>query len=869
MNKITVGLDLGTDKCCLTYQDNIGRPFIITDNNNYKISSIIGIINNGVLVGNEISKDFIYDIPIITNLKRLIGHNSTSTEALNIASYNGWSLSDSTDNDLVIHINQIEYKLNDLMCILLKKIKQIIITNIGEDFNLIITIPANFNEGQKNIILSYCKQLNIVCKRLIYEPCSAALTYINYFDPDYNKLSKDCSDEDILKRIIVIDFGAGTLDLAIVSCNCIVEDDAIEWMAKIESNIGDNNLGGLDIDIALGRYIDNKYPEFKKLLDLKNESMKFIVEKIKIKLSKLYNEHKNHNISLVEKYYKNVIIISIEEYFQILNDQFKNKIINLLDNIHNSNIKKSDIDTILLIGGSCYNPWIKNLVSEYYNKEISDYKLNITDHINSYNLDIKDIGVSLGATCIDKKTDKNSSPLVITESLPLSIGIHTTNNIMCKILQKNSLIPCMAKNYFTTSENNQNQIEIKLYQGEKNDIRDNFFLGSFIMDNLPPEPQGKIVIIVIVSVSTDGLITVQGKVKNIDKFDKKIIINRYNMLVDTKQVELNIKQYELTDSIFNSIMLKYYELITMLNKLQYNLLDNISCLPDKQFIDNIMSLFWDDLLIVYNLILQSDKIKPNISQLDKFIKYINTKLDYEIKLPRIDYTDDIIIASKLDTLNKFMNKNLQHIVLTYQIRVEGINESNNEDKYDSLESGVNLGQLNSISNSTEILNSTEKELLYAIERTTSNIDQTKSNLTYLKEIKDFTSMFVNDIDEFYMNDERKLLLLDIIEKYETYIEITSSVHTSNTDERLLDHSSVRAEKLIGNNSEDFDGKYHLEQIQNICLIISDTDDEELIERLQKNISDMDMNSSSFNIEFESILNMFQPIRLNDPLLLTL
>ena len=219
MNKITVGLDLGTDKCCLTYQDNIGRPFIITDNNNYKISSIIGIINNGVLVGNEISKDFIYDIPIITNLKRLIGHNSTSTEALNIASYNGWSLSDSTDNDLVIHINQIEYKLNDLMCILLKKIKQIIITNIGEDFNLIITIPANFNEGQKNIILSYCKQLNIVCKRLIYEPCSAALTYINYFDPDYNKLSKDCSDEDILKRIIVIDFGAGTLDLAIVSCN--------------------------------------------------------------------------------------------------------------------------------------------------------------------------------------------------------------------------------------------------------------------------------------------------------------------------------------------------------------------------------------------------------------------------------------------------------------------------------------------------------------------------------------------------------------------------------------------------------------------------------------------------------------------------
>jgi len=124
-NRITIGLDLGTDKCCLTYQDSIGRPFIITDDKNYKISSIIGILNNGLLIGNEISKDLIYDIPIITNLKRLIGHNASSSEAINIANYNNWILENGElQNDLIINIDSKKYKLSDLMIGLLKKLNK-------------------------------------------------------------------------------------------------------------------------------------------------------------------------------------------------------------------------------------------------------------------------------------------------------------------------------------------------------------------------------------------------------------------------------------------------------------------------------------------------------------------------------------------------------------------------------------------------------------------------------------------------------------------------------------------------------------------------------------------------------------------------
>ena len=123
LNKKTIGLDLGTDKCCITYQDSIGRPFVITDDKNYKISSIIGLLNNGLLVGNDLSKDNIYDIPIITNLKRLIGHKSTDKEAQLIALYNKWKLEDDINLngefiDLIIYIHDTttnttnKYKLN-------------------------------------------------------------------------------------------------------------------------------------------------------------------------------------------------------------------------------------------------------------------------------------------------------------------------------------------------------------------------------------------------------------------------------------------------------------------------------------------------------------------------------------------------------------------------------------------------------------------------------------------------------------------------------------------------------------------------------------------------------------------------------------
>lgn len=845
LNKIILGLDLGTDKCCITYQDSIGRPFIITDNKDYKISSIIGIMHNGILVGNEIDRNNIYDIPIISNLKRLIGLTASNSEAINIAKYHGWKIYDDID-DICIEINNVSHKLNDLMCILLKKIKNIIESNIGENYSLIITVPANFNEGQKNKILSYCNQVNIDCLRLIYEPCSAALTYINYFEKSDATLNETLDEtlDETLKRILVFDFGAGTLDLAIVSCNYIIDDNEIEWLAKIESNIGDNHLGGIDIDIKLEEYISEKYSNFRELIKSKNESSKFIIEKIKIKLSNMYNKYSDSKMSVIERYYDISIIISIDEYFNLLDKYFSKRIIDLLDRLHgesinNESISKDEIDNILLIGGSCYNPWIKNKIESYYNKKINDYKLSISDHLETYKLDIRDIAVSLGATCVNKKRSINGNNLILTESLPLSIGIEMVNCKMCKILPKNTIIPCSAKQYFTTSENNQTTIEVKLYQGERDDIRDNYLLGSFKMDNLDPEPQGKVVIIVNISVTSDGLITIEGKVKNQDKFTKKLIINRYENTIDVNKINSNIKSYELNDIVFNTIMQKYYNLITILNKLQYNLLDNKTFENQSDVILNIINSFWSKLISLYKLMLQSDKVKENINQLTKFINYIENKISDKTLLDlsnfkTYDLTDDNLIIDKLTKLIKYLEKNLQHLISSYHNMTDTTNTTE-DNKYDTLcDDNTNLPSLNSILNPTEILESKDIELINEINLELNNQNQNMNNIDYIKQIKDLIKLIVNNIDDLEMSDINKLLLLEIIDKYEIYIDL-----------------------LLNNNVDNFNGQNILDNIQNLCIKIHDINDEQFLLKLQYDIESIDPNNLSIYISsFELFLNYF-------------
>ncbi len=429
--------------------------------------------------------------------------------------------------------------------------------------------------------------------------------------------------------------------------------------------------------------------------------------------------------------------------------------------------------------------WIRQLISDYYQKQIQTFKILTYNHTTTLDLDIRDIGVSLGATCYNNRLDKNNMGLILTESLPLSIGINTVNNIMCKILPKNTLIPCSIKKYFSTSEDFQKEIEIKLYQGERENVLENFYLGSFQIDNLDPEPKGKIVLIINVSVNTDGLIIVEGKIKNTDRFNKRIIINRYNKTVDTQLIIENIRKYETNDTVFSNIMIRYYELVSMLGRLEYNLfIDIINMLP-IDIIKEIIRSFWNDLIRIYKLMLESDKLKSNIKQLTTFITNIQTKLnlDLDLNINLITNVNDSIIQQLIERLNKFIIENYQHLVLTYQIKTEEITK----EKYSELDVKIE-----------------NKDIEIEDEDIKDEFSQ----------IKELLLMVVENIETFEMPSCNKLLLLDFIDKYDIYIDENNK---------------------NGN----------LEEIQQICSIISDINDSEIISVL---------NDKLLNDDFKSIIN---------------
>ena len=238
------------------------------------------------------------------------------------------------------------------------------------------------------------------------------------------------------------------------------------------------------------------------------------------------------------------------------------------------------------------------------------------------------------------------------------------DNMMCKILNKNTQIPCINKYYFTTSEDITNEIEIKIFQGENIYTYDNFLLGILKLENIKPDLQGKTIIVITISVSTDGLIRIEGKIKNTD-IEKKIIINRYDYILDDAIIEKNKHEYEMNDTLFGTIMSKYYILITMLNKLKYNLIDNCTFTLNDDFIFNSINLFWDDLIYLYNILNSSNNYKNNINTLYNLILNISTKLNLKTDffIISIESKNILLIFNNLITN---LEKNFKHYVTTFQ-----------------------------------------------------------------------------------------------------------------------------------------------------------------------------------------------------------
>ena len=601
MTNHIIGIDLGTTNSCVGIWKN-GKVEIIPNELGERLTpSYISFTNDKRQIGKFAKKNITKNPKnTIYNIKRIIGHNFSDEEISKDIENLSYKIIKSEKNKPLIEIEYKNKKYNFspeyFSAIILIHLKKIAETYIGEKIkNAIISVPAYFNSSQKEAtkISGEIAGLNIL--KLIDEPTAAAIAY--GFNNKFNEV----------KNILVFDLGGGTFDVSILK------------MEKNNFNVlsinGDSHLGGEDFDQKLIDFCIEKFEKENNVLIRNNHKilhrLKINCENAKIELSfqketNIYIENIINNIDL------DIKINRIE--FEILcKDLFDKLIKPINDCIKNAKLKKEQIDNVILIGGSSKIPKIKEILSNKFNDKILTSK-----NINPQEAVCE--GVTIQGAILTLKEIKQN--IKINNINPISLGINADQNgikIMSIIIPKNSPLPCKKTNTYVTSEDNQNEILFKIYQGERILSKDNFFLGSFKIVGLRKAKKGDIVFDVTMELDENNILKVTAKECN-GQFFKEFKIENVNQL---SQDEINwFKEQEFIFKFNDDLYKKNAQSRAKFTKFIHQKRDEFEFFSDENVRNEIMELLNKAENWILDSNLSSIQIDLKIEELEKKIKNI-------------------------------------------------------------------------------------------------------------------------------------------------------------------------------------------------------------------------------------------------------
>ena len=490
MGKI-IGIDLGTTNSCVAVMEG-GEPVVITNSEGKRTTpSIVAFINGGERkIGDPAKRQSVTNpTKTISSIKRFMG--ASYEEVKNETSKVPYSVVKGDGNVPRVSIDDRHYSPQEISAVVLQKMKQTAEDYLGESVTeAVITVPAYFNDAQRQATKEAGEIAGLTVKRIINEPTAAALAY------GLDKMSKDM-------KIVVFDCGGGTHDVSVL--------DLGGGVFEVLSTDGDTHLGGDDFDQVI---VDFMVDEFKKStdgLDVTKDSMALqrlreAAEKAKVELSSsLQTEINLPYLSADSTGPKHLVTsLSRAKFEQLADSLIKRTIKPCITAMSNANITIGEIDEIILVGGTTRIPAIQNAVKEFFGKEPSK-------GVNP------DEVVALGAAIQGGVLAGDVKDVLLLDVTPLSLGIETMGGILTKLIESNTTIPTKKSQVFSTAVDNQPTVEIHVLQGERAMAKDNRTIGRFHLDGLPPAMRGVPQVEVTFDIDANGIINVSAMDKATNK----------------------------------------------------------------------------------------------------------------------------------------------------------------------------------------------------------------------------------------------------------------------------------------------------------------------------------------------------------------
>ena len=487
-----LGIDLGTTNSAMAIMEG-GEPRVLENNEGARTTpSVVAIAKNGDrLVGTLARRQAVTNPKnTIYGIKRFMGHRFDDAAVQNDKGIVPYEVKAGPDGGVIVHLGEKDYRPEEVSAMILGKLKADAEAKLGEKITeAVITVPAYFDDAQRNATKAAGEVAGLNVRRIINEPTAAALAY------GFNK-KKD-------EKIVVYDFGGGTFDVSVLE----VGDDVVE----VKSTDGDAHMGGRDIDQKIVRYLAD---EFKKTsgLDVTKDALALqrldeAAEKAKHELSNAAQTEVNIPFITVDGdgNPQHLLLNMTRATLESLSEEFVSKSIEITKRaIEAAGLKPSDINEIVMVGGQTRMPKIQEEVKTLFGKEP-----NLT--VNP------DEVVAIGAAIQAGILQGDVKDILLVDVIPLSLSIETMGGVATKLIERNTAIPTSRSQTFSTASDNQTSVEIHVTQGERAMSADNKSLGKFNLDGIPPAPRGLPQVEVSFDVDSNGILTVKAKEKTSGK----------------------------------------------------------------------------------------------------------------------------------------------------------------------------------------------------------------------------------------------------------------------------------------------------------------------------------------------------------------